>query len=237
MKSENIQKSIVLLNDAVSLLNRQQLQTIDLDLALDKIRGAYDLVLNNKENIAEELKPFVEIKKEPAVVTEKKVLKQEENLLHLEEKEKPVVENKVKQTSIEVTEKVKEQVETVSKKDSKSAHPEAHDKIIAETLATPQTPVYEHISRTQSKKNIANTLLTTPVTDIEKAIGVNDRFLFIRELFNGDADSYDKSIKLINQATNFNEAFVYLEQTFSWDFESELVKRLLDFLRRRYIGE
>jgi len=76
---------------------------------------------------------------------------------------------------------------------------------------------------------------TKPIKDLEAAIDINDKFLFIRELFNGDKDTYDKTIRILNSSQNFNQAFNYINSTFDWDYETEAAHKLLDLVRRRYI--
>ncbi|MBL0144605.1 MAG: hypothetical protein IPP48_01405 [Chitinophagaceae bacterium] len=50
----------------------------------------------------------------------------------------------------------------------------------------------------QTKIDLGDTLTEIPIRDLKKAIGVNDRFLFINELFRGDEAMYERSIKTIN---------------------------------------
>ncbi len=67
------------------------------------------------------------------------------------------------------------------------------------------------------------------------AIGINDRFTFIRELFNGDTHAFEYAIKALNEAANFNDAYNYLMQNYDWDMDSDAVQLLLDIIRRKYI--
>ncbi|MBN1143625.1 MAG: hypothetical protein JXA72_04355 [Bacteroidales bacterium] len=74
-----------------------------------------------------------------------------------------------------------------------------------------------------------------PVTDLLSAIGINDRYTFIRELFNGDSGKFESAIKFLNDATSFNDAYNYMLLYFNWDMESEPVQLLLDMIRRKFI--
>lgn len=74
-----------------------------------------------------------------------------------------------------------------------------------------------------------------PVDNLMSAIGINDRFTFIRELFNGDSPSFEHAIKALNEAANFNDAYNYMMQHYDWDMDSEAVQLLLDIIRRKYI--
>jgi hypothetical protein len=73
------------------------------------------------------------------------------------------------------------------------------------------------------------------VTDLLAAIGINDRFTFIRELFTSDAAAFEHTISTLNDASNFNDAYNYMIQHFDWDMDSEPVQLLLDIIRRKFI--
>ena len=48
------------------------------------------------------------------------------------------------------------------------------------------------------KTELIEVFKETPVKDLRKAIGINDKFLFINQLFRGDENMYERSIKTIN---------------------------------------
>jgi hypothetical protein len=87
----------------------------------------------------------------------------------------------------------------------------------------------------KNQKDISSMMQNKPIQSIESAIGINDKFIFIKELFNGNAQQYKETLDLLNNTSDFNTAVQYIEQHFSWDMESEAVMKLLDLLRRRYI--
>ncbi len=74
-----------------------------------------------------------------------------------------------------------------------------------------------------------------PVESLMTAIGINDRFTFIRELFNNDGQLYEQTVHTLNDAGNFNEAYNYMIQHFDWDMDSEAVQLLLEIIRRKFI--
>jgi len=96
------------------------------------------------------------------------------------------------------------------------------------------TTLHESLHRKLSKEE--DTLAhAKPVTELLAAIGINDRYTFIRELFNGDAGKFESAVKFLNDATSFNDAYNYMLLYFNWDMESEPVQLLLDIIRRKYI--
>jgi len=74
-----------------------------------------------------------------------------------------------------------------------------------------------------------------PVKDLLAGIGINDRFTFIRELFNNDTAAFENTLKALNDASNFNDAYNYMIQHLNWDMDSEAVQQLLDIIRRKFI--
>lgn len=77
-----------------------------------------------------------------------------------------------------------------------------------------------------------------PVKDLKKAIGVNDRFLFISELFRGDEVMYERSIKTINGFTIWPEAEYWIKRELkiklAWLDDNEVVQQFDQLVRRRF---
>jgi len=85
------------------------------------------------------------------------------------------------------------------------------------------------------KQDISSKIQSAPISNIGSALGVNDRFKLINDLFNGDKDSFQKTIGILNGAANFNEAFNYITSSFDWDMEEDSVQLLLELVRRKFI--
>ena len=75
----------------------------------------------------------------------------------------------------------------------------------------------------------------TPISDLTRAIGINDKFQFIKELFGGDFDLYSETVKKLNDVGSLGEAISYIESRFSWEKNNDAVKRFILLLRRRYM--
>ena len=72
------------------------------------------------------------------------------------------------------------------------------------------------------------------IDDINRAIGINDRFLFIKELFNGDKDLFSRTISALNGHNCLDDALMYIHENFSWNSEDPTVKQLVLLLYRRF---
>ncbi|NQU87073.1 MAG: hypothetical protein HQ541_15055 [Mariniphaga sp.] len=66
------------------------------------------------------------------------------------------------------------------------------------------------------KDKLEHKLSSMPVGSIKSAIGINDRFLYTRELFDGNAELYTDSVSKLDSLNNINEAVAYLRDNFKW---------------------
>jgi len=107
---------------------------------------------------------------------------------------------------------------------------------INEVVASNQASVNEKLK--QSKIDLGDTLTEAPIRDLRKAIGVNDRYLFINELFRGDEVAYERSIKTINSFSIFAEAEYWIQRELKvkngWDAGNEMVAQFYQLVKRRF---
>lgn len=77
---------------------------------------------------------------------------------------------------------------------------------------------------------------TTPfnrITDLRKAIGINDKFQMVRDLFGGDVKKYDETIELLNGFDDLDECMIYIVENFRWNPDSEGAKLLVSLIERK----
>lgn len=90
----------------------------------------------------------------------------------------------------------------------------------------------------QGKTELVERLKETPVRDLRKAIGINDRFLFINELFRGDENMYERCIKTINSFNIYAEAEYWISRELKvklgWTEDSEAVHHFDQLVKRRF---
>ncbi|MBY0348913.1 MAG: hypothetical protein K2W79_11695 [Hydrotalea flava] len=88
------------------------------------------------------------------------------------------------------------------------------------------------------KKELAATLQEAPIKDLHKAIGINDRYLFVNELFHGDETMFERSIKTINGFASFPEASFWMEKELKlklgWQDENETIATFYQLVKRRF---
>ncbi|HMU10440.1 MAG TPA: hypothetical protein PKC54_10565 [Ferruginibacter sp.] len=115
--------------------------------------------------------------------------------------------------------------------------PDESKREINETVAVNATAsINERLK--QSKIDLGETLTEVPIRDLRKAIGVNDRFLFINELFRGDEPAYERSIKTINGFSIFPEAEYWIQRELKvkngWSDANEIVQQFYHLVKRRF---
>ena len=87
-------------------------------------------------------------------------------------------------------------------------------------------------------KEVKDHLVMEPIKDLRSAIGINDKFQFIQELFGGDEKAFEIGIKTINAFKIFPEAQFYIKRELreknNWDEESNVVKQFDQLIKRRF---
>jgi hypothetical protein len=77
------------------------------------------------------------------------------------------------------------------------------------------------------------------ITDLKSAVSLNDKLLFIKDLFNGYSLAYSEAIELLNRFDNFAEADAFLQTNYSlkngWADKTQTVDKLYAVLRKRFI--
>lgn len=76
--------------------------------------------------------------------------------------------------------------------------------------------------------------LGEPVTDLRRAIGINDKFLLIRDLFGGDGEAYEEAIGKLNAFDDFDECIIHIAENYAWNPNSDGAKFMMELLERKF---
>jgi hypothetical protein len=107
--------------------------------------------------------------------------------------------------------------------------------IIQETIPE---PIVEAAQPIVIPEPIAATPKPTAKATSKMAISINDKFIFIKQLFNGDATAYDAGMQQMNAATTEVELKVVLtnlKANFHWDEENENVVKIKTLAEMRFV--
>lgn len=108
---------------------------------------------------------------------------------------------------------------------------------IADTYKDTKPSLHEKIGSVKSDNTLASKLQQKPIADLVKSIGINDKFLFIKELFKNNGEEYNETIQLLNNFSSLMQAFDYLDvmkQKYNWDESSDASLKIYDLIRRKY---
>lgn len=93
----------------------------------------------------------------------------------------------------------------------------------------PSQPVMPHLNQEAPTKRI---------TDIKSAVSLNDKLLFIKDLFNGYSLAYTEAIELLSRYDNFKDADAFLQNNYAqknnWANKQATVDKLYAILRQRF---
>ena len=91
--------------------------------------------------------------------------------------------------------------------------------------SSPQTSLADHFGQ-------------QPIKDLTNEIGLNEKFLFTENLFNGDSSAYSQAIEELNNFSNYDDAIKHFRQELAkklkWNLKNIHVKRFIKLVERRY---
>ncbi len=226
----------------------------------------YATAVSNEEDVQEstekknEPKPVKdEVVEEDAMLSEKEddtndaLDQMVEATIHVEEeKEKPSADNEVE---LETTEEDDSENQT---NQSAELNEDFLNKILGEARddekeagqADQQVEQLEDKNEISSKPDINEAFTTEdssisghlqkqPITDLMSAIGLNERYLYANELFEGDMQEFKNAIKMLNEFESVMEAKSFFESglrnTYGWEDDNELAQALFNLIERRYL--
>jgi len=232
----------------------QSLHQIDKDLLLEKTRALYEQMMALEDVRQEEKAPepapeegvpaveeIAETDVEEKEITpetptgenqETPVVEPEETIPEPETEKIPVTEEKAVEPVAE-EESVEEKPEPVEKTEKSVETPKTTLDLFSE--APPET-LGDTLTATE-KPAVADSLQMSGINDLREAIGINDKFLFINELFNGDLERYNRVIDELNGFSGLSGAQTYLTELqvqYQWVENGPAYQKLNVLLERKF---
>lgn len=206
------------------LKNYPGVPAIQIELAKAKCKNAADIIALLK-NIPEKT---LESRK-PEVRPEIKKIKPEQETRVLDKEIPPPEKQKEKN---EINPGHTDHIEA-----PRSARKITEAGIFADTFGTPADRLNETLGGLRENGEISDYFKSNPLTNLSEAIGINDRFLFIRELFDGNSESYNEAIRKLDTANSLNDAKTMLGSFTGDKKETEAAKQLFDLIKRKFRGD
>jgi hypothetical protein len=101
------------------------------------------------------------------------------------------------------------------------------------------TSLHDKIASSNHETAIADKLKLTPIADLTKAIGINEKFLFIKELFGNNSEVFQRVVSELNSCSDFTMASFHAEnetvKKFGADANSETYLKFVELVQRRFL--
>ncbi len=264
-RTENLKTASDRLKEAQQLIllaiEKESISLIDRDLILEKLRKVYDLILF--EEIVEKQIISIPSPNQPAKATVEKVreipskpstpeVKPQGNVepiqTHQKEQEsaKPKTfkrtsifdtTTKLKPVNAEERESVDEKTEEPSAQKEQSILGTPHTESLAEKFQGKRKFMTDSLSKQIRTKPVAAKLQGKPIADLTKEIGVHDKFVFIKELFNDNSKLYEDTVARVNQFDDITEALIYIQENFSWNDKNKAANKFIELIRRKLLND
>lgn len=100
-----------------------------------------------------------------------------------------------------------------------------------------QTSVKDKITDGKATESVADKLNQNKISDLNAAIGINERFRFINELFEGNAQPYAEVIEKLNRTQDLNQAMQIIESymsKYSWTKTNQSFVKFVKLVERKF---
>ena len=241
-----------------NLRNSKDTSTIELDLALAKLRNVYEILTLIKADRLHELADSSPLKEEsvpepvpepenqpeaqaeplpepiPEPQPQPEPEAQAEPVPEPEPQSEPEPEPEVQADTVRTAEGEKPgDAEAGARPDPESSKEAAGSSILAEKFSA-ESSINENMAEKLGNDADAK-LVGKAIDNISRNIGINDRFFIIRELFEGEADRFTSLVNELDSAADFETASNILKQQFGDNMDHEGVEILTGLLKRRFI--
>ena len=193
-----------------------------------------------KQEIKEEIivQKYTEQEKQPERVISEKIVEEAIAVKPVVEKTQTTPEPKTtpKQTKIIQEEAVVE----VAQKAEEAPIKETAEVATATISKSTINPELLELFSIKKANEISEKLSQLPITDLNKAMGVNEKIFVKNELFGGDDNVFKSTLSRLNTFQNFDEAKDYLASEVAGSFEwtapdkSKKAKNFIQLVYRRY---
>lgn len=118
---------------------------------------------------------------------------------------------------------------------SPEANTAPHKKVFGEVLSdNGSIPMNEALGKQNNHTDVASKLQAKSINgDLRQHIGINDRFMIIRNLFGGSSEAFNATMAQLNTFTDLDDALLYIQDHYNWNPDDESVKLIVDLLERK----
>lgn len=204
------------MNDLIEKIGRLEKQLVEKEHELHLL----------KEDL-EAIRTALEAAIEQESIPEKEELKLAEEVQEVEIPEEDIADSEVEEEAV----KEEPALEKISEEQQHEAIMRTIEEFSKEQRAAAKVPETESIT-------LADRVSGRPLSDIKKAIGINERFLFANVLFNGDMAAFSKAVEELNHLESKEDAVRLMDEELSlkykWEEEDQTVMAFKTLVSRRF---
>ncbi len=93
----------------------------------------------------------------------------------------------------------------------------------------------------EQKSTTLNLHTKNKIVDLRSAMSINQRFMFVKDLFKGDSSAFEGAMSLADNSTSYENAVNALidnySNRFGWIIDSDEVNELFDLIGRKFLTE
>ncbi len=112
----------------------------------------------------------------------------------------------------------------------------ASPRTVADSFVKPTKTIAEMMEEMHRKKDVLISQHVKSIKDLRSAISLNDKVMFIRELFDNNVENYNYVMDQLNNCSNMDEAMTILEKNINIHSDSQAIKQLLELVYRRFMN-
>lgn len=153
--------------------------------------------------------------------------------------EEPIEEPAIEEEIVEVSEpEIEEKIEEVVEEEKVPEEEPTQEIVVEEApaqvvlgdvLSGEQTTLADNLA----EQTIDVATAASASMSLRSAIGINDKYILLRDLFAGDSDYYERAIDRLDEFDSLDEAMLYIYDNFHWNPNSEGARLLMELLARK----
>jgi len=97
--------------------------------------------------------------------------------------------------------------------------------------------IHQLAAEKSTEKTLGENIQSNSIDSLKKYIGINDKFQFINELFDGKMKIYNETIEKLDKLSEIKTANQFLEpmqEKYSWDMKSPVYEQFMGYLTKRF---
>jgi hypothetical protein len=227
------------------LKNYPDVPALEIELAKSKIRSAGEAITHLKDvrnisPVTSQPKNEIVERKPPEVIEieieDEEPVKSEKKEVTNPKTEKPEIKAVKPETRKEKEHQTRDEVHHAPVDEINSPGPQEKKPYVAPIIADTFSHLANRFNEQLSgqPEDDFSYMKNKHWSGLSEEIGINDRFYYIREIFNGSRDSYAEALSRLEKADNLSEARTVILSYKIDKIEDEPVRRLLDLVKRKF---